>query len=1022
MAFNISELRDILEINRSDMTNDRVSTNDLIIDDFMVELGYNRKKDKSVKRLHEGPIDWEVLSATGSRIAVKVFAIGEALSQEELNEAMKVSAEKRFSIFIVTNGEALTICRFRKDKGEYAEICDISFTNDLDETSDRVLTSISKDGWDLQYIDSLIKDSGISDDKIIEVIKSSVDDIANVVISKIDGISDSDKEQCKSVVNKFISETREVVKEVTKEVPTETVDTSAFTEQISALTKELETTKSELSDAREKLLDAQENGVSASSDSEKDAKIEELEKQVKELTATMVSDEGIKDVKIEELETEVHRLKRKLNSTSMFTTGDESVDEQINNYRDQINALTIQNANNEETIKDLEEKLKAAQDEIDNMSGIEKKKAHELLMVIEDVPDMDRQYVGVVNTELLQYDEIHTFVGRSLQKLYEIKRLEASQYIFNGDIFKLSQPAIRNDLIMNNKQYDVNFSDMYEDEVLNKLRILFSHFSDVVFECKKIGTLRDKTGLKSSAKGALNLSKNEDLTSAEEIAMIDAESSSEEEAVTDIDFSQDIEVSDTQDELNDNAEVDESLDGILEDVESFDESEASEIDFSNNMSEGDGFGDTLDVPDGAFEEGIDMGEVNTEDGLDIPDGAFENFTVDNDNGETDGQQFENGFDSGFEVDGQSTEDNWDTSEEEMEDFGETTGNSQMTEALLVAQLLQIDDLIWMEDVNINFKNIKYIGSNSVTFNINKDAELVSNEQLLCKCVDAIMAIESYNGNAGIVSQLKQTDFSQINNFLHLYTEEYKGYPRINGTKYIASNVSTIQSICSILYDICQYMNISMEEIFIYMTAETDAQDIIDNYGYSDEAVQLRDYSQFDMNPDNKVIAIIRGDLFNNIVVTKNSLQAHKDIVNDAIAVKTKYLSKALNNENDLIEAVVEIIIKASETGNINFAAVGNVIGENYRLLSDKQYEVGPEPIEIDAGGSIYYMAKLEKWQILHSLIKMHTALFGNTGIAIKIVVNADAINFYGQSFDTSEPSLSLAIRSFADYVAANVKR
>jgi hypothetical protein len=682
----------------------------------------------------------------------------------------------------------------------------------------------------------------------------------------------------------------------------------------------------------------------------------------------------------------------------MFTTGDENIDNKINNYRDQINDLTIKIANYEEQVEELEGKLKEAQDEINNMAGIEKKRAHELLMVIEDDPNMDRHYVGVVNTELLQYDDIHTFVGRSLQKLYEIKRLEASQYIFNGDIFKLSQPAVRNDLIMNNKQYDVNFSDMYEDEVLNKLRILFSHFDDVVFECKKIGTLREKTGLKNYTNSAVGVTgNNDDIASAEEIAMMNSTNDSNEEHNEEFDdtlvddngivVSEDEGSDTTENESAYESNLDNSGEPVFDDDENIEKDNYSEEASDETYGEHD---NSFDIPDNAFEDQTDEGS----------------------------QQFNNGFN----IEGQSEDDNWGASDTEINDFGETVNTSEMTENLLVAQLLQIDGLIWMEDVNINFKNIKYIGSNSVTFNINKDGDQVSNEQLLCKCVDAIMAIESYNGNSGIVHQLKQTDFSQINNFLHLYTEDYKGYPRINGTKYIARDVSTIQSVCSILYDICNYMNISMEEIFVYMTADTDSQFVIDNYGYSEDAVQLRDYSNCEINPDSKVIAIIKGDIFNNIVVTKNSLQAHKDIVIDSLVVKTEYLVKALNSRNDLVETVVEMLIKASERGRINLASVGNVIGENYRVISDKQHEVGQEPIEINAGCNVYYLANLENWQVLHSLIKLHTTLFGNIKIAVKIVANADAINFYGQNFDTSEPSLSLAVRSFADYVAASVKR
>ena len=1038
MAFNVEGLRETLNINRSDMVNDRAATNDLIIDDFMVELGYNRKRDKSVKRCYNtsdtnGAIDWEVLTATGSRLAVKVFAIDEMLDQNELDKAMQYCIDKRFSIFIVTNGEALTVCRYRKETNEYTEVCDINLLEDLTDTATKVLEAISKDSFDLQLIDSLLPKGGVSTDKILEIIRDSIYDITDMVVSKINGASDSDREHCKATIEKFFTVKQNVEQAAISDTNSGN-NNDELKNELESVKTELNSTKEELTNAkleitnlREKLIDASENGEQSIDIAEKDAQIKSLKEEVDKLTATMIADDGEKDVKIEELETEVHRLKRKLNSTSIFTTGDESIDSQINSYRDQINDLTIKVANYDEQIADLEAKLKEAHDEINNMSGIERQKAHELLSVIEDNPELDRHYVGVVNTELLQYDEIHTFVGRSLQKLYEIKRLEASQYIFNGDIFKLSQPAIRNDLIMNNKQYDVNFSDIYEDDVLNKLRILFSHFSDVVFECKKIGTLRDKSILVDSAKeriSNISLSKDEDITSAEEIAMTDSN-----ENIEEIDNSEEV--------FNDTSEIDDSYsENELEmPTDDFDEQseelemptddfdEQAEDDFSEELEmpvdDFDEQSEELEMPADSFDEQSE--ELEMPDSDEYFDTEQQNIEYSNDSFESSNNAFDNEFNEGFDSNNDS--DNWDTTENtDGFDIDDNKQQSYNEDTLLVAQLLQIDNLIWMEDVNIEFKNIKYIGSNSVTFNINKDADDVSNEQLLCKCVDALMAIEAYNGNSGIVAQLKQTDFSEINNFLHLYTDEYRGYPRINGTKYVASNVSTVQSICSILYDICNYMNIDMSEIFIYLTASTDSTFIIENYGYSEDAVQLRDYNEPEINTDNKVVAIIKGDMFNNIVVTKNSLQAHKDIIVDSVAIKTKYLAKILNNEADLVESIEQLLLEASKFGTPNLNAIGNVIGESYKIISDSQFDVGIDPLQIGFNGKTLYMARLENWQILHSLIKMHTTLFGNTAIAIKTVVNADAINFYGQNFETSEPSLSLAVKSFADYVALNVKR
>ena len=107
---------------------------------------------------------------------------------------------------------------------------------------------------------------------------------------------------------------------------------------------------------------------------------------------------------------------------------------------------------------------------------------------------------------------------------------------------------------------------------------------------------------------------------------------------------------------------------------------------------------------------------------------------------------------------------------------------------------------------------------------------------------------------------------------------------------------------------------------------------------------------------------------------------------------------------------------------IDYTAIGNVIGESYKILSSSEFEVSPEHSAITSLGGVIYMSYIEPWQIMHTLIKVHTTIFNNTSIAIKELVNVDAINFYGKEFETSEPSLALAVKSFVDYIALNVKK
>ena len=88
MAFNINELKETLELNRSEILHNHSLTNEYMIDDIMRELGYNKRRNKDVKRLLDKPIDWEVLSTGSPRLAVKVFALGDSINDDELQESM----------------------------------------------------------------------------------------------------------------------------------------------------------------------------------------------------------------------------------------------------------------------------------------------------------------------------------------------------------------------------------------------------------------------------------------------------------------------------------------------------------------------------------------------------------------------------------------------------------------------------------------------------------------------------------------------------------------------------------------------------------------------------------------------------------------------------------------------------------------------------------------------------------------------------------------------------------------------
>lgn len=947
MSLDIKELRETFEVNGDELKDNRNLVNELIVDDLMVGLGFNKKRDKTVKRLYNEPVDWEVL-AQNTKMAVKVFSLSDTDINDELKETITFCLEKRFSILIITNGEGITIMRYNKEDIKYTEVIDISFMEEVDETKEMILSAISKDGFNMTVIDEYLSKSNVSYEQVLGILEEHAEDLKNSIASWLD----TDVETIGNHYDKVINTLKNPVSNIVTEKDSLS-DVSEYTARIEELEIELNNAVAELEDTRETLQRELDNTR---------AELQLEKSRASEITTETTSEySSAKDAEIAELKAKVDELQKELETASSSSNNttvnvDGNTQEMIDAYVAQIRKLSVdlsESKENEEKYKSQVDELKA---EIENLSGADRKRSLELLDIIEDNPELERNYVAVINSELQQYDKLSTFVGRCLQKLYEIKSLEASQYIFNGDLFKLVQPAVRNDMIMGNKAYDIDMTGAKEDEYLNKLRIIFTHFDDIAFECKKVGHLTD-----SSIEGEVVVSN--------EIKVPEIDEAIDNEGLFDIVTFGDEQT--TEDQLAEQDDSDTDKTGF-EDNSQFSQGFGSDnqSDWENTNAE---MGDSL------------SGNIEVEDSVQL--------------------ESEIGTTEGF--------DDLDTTESNTE-------ANEMQHYLLAQSLTNIDELVWTEEP-VKFNTIKYIGTNDVTYAINA-GEGASYDKILCKCIDALLAIEADFGNLNAILALKSKDLSFVNNSIKLYTEEYRNYPRINGTKYAVIDVQSVPQIATILSEICNTIDIPSDDKFLYIDANTDSN-MLAAYAYSEDAIQLRESNHFvPTEADNHAIAVVKGDMFNTVIVTKNSLEAHKCVFLKTMAVKTQYLGVQTNTVEDIQDLIGKILEQADANGiEINSNAIGQVVGERYKLVSYNEAEVNPEHNVYMIGGKPIFVSNIEMWQATHSIIRVHTSLFNNDAIALKTEINANAVNYYGNDYETTEPSLSLAIKSFVHYIAKCVK-
>lgn len=893
---------------KHDMENSRPATNDLIVTDILMGLGYNMRRDTSVERIYSGDYDWSLESAQGDAVAVyTVPACKEITLDNDLMVAFETLSGVPYKVVLVTNAETLEIWKYdTESENKYKRVYTVEFKS-LDDTDFKVLDAVSKQGFDEDILDEISKDCEVTVEKIKKLFDTHIKGmLLNLVTS-----SGADENEASNVIDEFMNK---------MSFDNESIVSGG----IDISNEEVNKLRAMLNESNEKIKRLESNEARAESD-------------------------------------------------------------KVDSYIEQIRDLNIKMSDKDKKIEELEEENKDLKDQINQLSGSDRKRAQEMLDLMDDNPESPRNYVAVVNSELLQNDNLHTFVGRVMQKLYGIKSLEASQYIFNGELFKLNSNAVRNDLRMNSKNYDIDFREgETEDEILNKLRVLMSNFSDVVFECKKIGSLHPVKREQAYEDGFENAG-----DSGESQGFENSEQGFDENE-------QGFNESDSYEE--DGLAIDSENDNFEGNFGAFDPEEQG----FNEEADGHGFEENESAEDSGFD-------------------SIAGFNADN-------NEFEPGFNSETDSFGEFIPDETEVPEEN----DEFTSDKQRKPVLLACQLSTVDELIW-SDEEINFKSVKYITDDQMklVFSINNDG---GNDNTLCKCINAMLAIEAHKKNKDIIKQVKLKNFSQVNSFIKLYTEQYKDCPRINGTKYAICGVSTVGNIGSALNDIGKALNIDTSSMFIYFEAETDSYSILDNYQYDENYITPRENVNFVSSGNNTMKEVVlRGDMLSSIVITKNSLQAQKEILSNIVAVKTKYIGKVIhssegpdgalvNSNDDVAEVFSKMLMEARANGtNIEPKDICTVIGTGYKLMSYNENDVAPDHMEMSIEGEKIYISKLENWQMVESLVKVHTVLFNNTGIAIKIHTNVDAINFYGTQFCTAEPTLSLAVNSLVNYVTSCFK-
>ena len=479
-------IKQTIELNGELLSSSEEDTNEMVVVDLLNALGYDRKRSRNLIKLRGQEADWKLITQDGYMIMRVVNYGGDLLGEQAEN--MKPSdiigsgecTGDDFIGLISTDGDRLVMHTYRFPT---EAIVDLKITS-IDEQGLEVLEAIKSDKFVKAYVNGL---EDFADDSLIKklIANKDPDMLSDNIIDAFGAervfhaIEDYYTEAANLAIKTEENPAEVVIQEVEKPIPDgmELVD-SVELARIKTENHEVETLRKrveELSKSKEEAHDSDIvslRNLVASLDSkviEKDSIIRSYEKSSQ-----------LDKAEIAKYKEDVESLRRQLQAES--ETPQQS-------FVGQIEELTLKISQLEDVIKAKDTEIGNLQNKLDNIVDPRITEAQSILDAIEDTEDIPRSYVGIVNGNMYQCESMEKFIGHSLQELYSIVTFELMPYLFDGDIFRITDKAVNKDLVIGNKAYDIQLGDMSEDECINRLKTLFSKFPTVVFLSKTIGRL-----------------------------------------------------------------------------------------------------------------------------------------------------------------------------------------------------------------------------------------------------------------------------------------------------------------------------------------------------------------------------------------------------------------------------------------------------------------------------------------------------------------------------------------------------
>ena len=464
-------MREIVDNNQEELQNNINVTNELLVDEIMLLMGYNKKRIRGIHRIYSDDIDWKVTIGDNKRFVIDTVAYGVEITEDDINTAAQYCAENEFPFGFITNGDDIVIVSGCKDD-EQPILRSQVFENPEDAA--KILEMYDYKSYDSTKIKDYYMQFQFTMDKLKE--RLSHEDARQAMYDTAENFADcKPSERNKNIIKKFM-------------------DTALDGKQADA---ELEFEASE----EEKRLTAEK--------AELEAQIEDLNKQLVDAKSKIDTDATTRselqvelDEKIKELDKVQQTLEVKQDELNTLQKNIDAMQETVNNKQDEIDRIreeaqaeqeSLQAEKQEalEKVQNLEEKVEELTKQLEDA---EKQKEEQTVNSEEQAsdsrePENIEVYADEAKLKLLEIESQHEQEVNALNQ--QIDDLKTALSDTKTDLAAARAMLDKKEIVINNSEDDKSENIVGDDGNLHMKGLVDGHQVNVEAHALMVNSSKD---------------------------------------------------------------------------------------------------------------------------------------------------------------------------------------------------------------------------------------------------------------------------------------------------------------------------------------------------------------------------------------------------------------------------------------------------------------------------------------------------------------------------------------------------